>query len=88
MGGDRAIGRSHRAALDGQRCGTTLAEQDGAAKTAGSGLGERGARARAGAEERGMRGRPRGRNRDHGLRKRLQESLHTRRDGILQSGQG
>ena len=54
VGGDRAIGRSRRAALDEQPCGTTLAEQDGTARTARSGLGER--RARAGAEERGMRG--------------------------------
>ena len=45
VGGNRAIRRGHRTALDGKPRGTALTEQDGAARTAGSGLRLRRARA-------------------------------------------
>ena len=44
--------------------------------------------ARAGAEVREARSRPRSRDRHHRLRRRLQESLNTMRDGVRQGGQG
>ena len=61
VGGDRAIRRGHMTALDGKPHGTALIEQDDAARTAGSGLGQGRAGARAGKEARETRDRPRGR---------------------------
>ena len=52
------------------------------------GLGQRGTRARAGAEDRRARSRPRNKNRDHRHLRRLRESLNTMRDGVFQGGQG
>ena len=54
-----AIRRGYWRALDRKTRGAALVEQDGAARTAGNGLGQRGAGARAGTEVREARGRPR-----------------------------
>ena len=55
VGGNRAIKRGHGRALNGQLRGTALTEQDGAARTTGSGLGQRRAGARAKSEVREAR---------------------------------
>ena len=81
-------GGATRRALDGKTRGATLIEQDGAARTTGSGLGQGRAGARAGTEVRETRGRPRGRDRHHRFRRRLQESLNIMRNSGFQSGQG
>ena len=52
----------------GKASGAALIEQNGTARTAGSGLGQRRARARTGVQVREARGRPRGGDGDHGLR--------------------
>ena len=72
----------HGRAFDGKTRGATLIEQEGAARTTGSGLGQRGT------EVREARGRPRGGDRDHGLRRRLQKSLNAMRNRGIQGSQG
>ena len=87
VGGDRAVGRSRRTALNRQFRGTTLTEHNAATRTNGSGLREERSRARTGTQERVARSMTHGGKRRSRLQRHIQESLNAMRDGVFHGGQ-